>query len=76
MQILQGTMQKNVCNIGLIFEMLNYSVIKQGTLFWEINIKKKEYLQMLAFVYNMKSTTNHVLQVSVLLNINDNFQCK
>lgn len=41
MQILQGTMQKDVCNIGLIFEMLNYSVIKQGTPFWEINIKKK-----------------------------------
>lgn len=75
MQILQGTMKKDVCNIGLIFEMLNYSVIKQGTPFWEINIKKN-YLQMLAFVYNMKSTTNHVLQVSVLLNINDNFQCK
>lgn len=41
MQIFQGTMQKDVCNIGLIFEMLNYSVIKQGTPFWEINIKKK-----------------------------------
>lgn len=42
MQILQSTMQKDVCNIGLIFEMLNYSVIKQGTPFWEINIKKKQ----------------------------------
>lgn len=50
MQILQGTMQKDICNIGLIFEMLNYSVIKQGTPFWEINIKKKWFADAGFFV--------------------------